>query len=174
MKKVRLETKPAKKAPPRNAPKPADGVTRFERYELRQVERKDIRNAPYNPRILDPFARKKLVANLKQVGLLIPIVVNFRTMHIVAGHKRGFDVQAMPLFILPLLALQQPGEHQRRRQLNPPWLKGPDPTATDSAGTSQTRLSVQGIEFEQRCERLTQYTRGPTCSGTYFAARPKG
>lgn len=53
-----------------------------------RINRKQIKNAPYNPRQIDEHARKKLVANIKKKGLLEALVWNKRTGNLVSGHQR--------------------------------------------------------------------------------------
>jgi len=55
---------------------------------MERVSRADLKQAPYNPRAIDMHARKKLEANIRKVGLVEPLVVNRRTMHLVSGHQR--------------------------------------------------------------------------------------
>ncbi len=61
---------------------------KFEKYEIITINRKEIKNAPYNPRKITDKAKKKLRENLEKVGLLAPIVWNKRTGNIVSGHQR--------------------------------------------------------------------------------------
>jgi anaerobic glycerol-3-phosphate dehydrogenase len=60
----------------------------FEKFEVIEINRPDVKNAPYNPRSISKTARAKLEKNLSKVGLLSPIVWNKRTGNIVAGHQR--------------------------------------------------------------------------------------
>ena len=56
--------------------------------ESRTILRSQINFASYNPRQISEFARKKLKANLKKVGLLGGIVWNEDTGNLVSGHQR--------------------------------------------------------------------------------------
>lgn len=69
--------------------------TKVQRFEVVAIDRASIQNAPYNPRQIDSSAKRKLQKNLRAVGLLEPIVVNRRTMNIVAGHQRLAAVDAI-------------------------------------------------------------------------------
>ena len=60
----------------------------YEKYEVIEVKREELKNAPYNPRVISDKAKKKLKGNLKGVGLLEPIIWNKRTGNIVSGHQR--------------------------------------------------------------------------------------
>jgi len=67
----------------------------FEKYEVVEVQRSDLKNAPYNPRALSDRARKKLKANIARVGLLEPPVWNATTGNIVSGHQRVSILDAL-------------------------------------------------------------------------------
>jgi hypothetical protein len=60
----------------------------YENYEIIEIERDKISNAPYNPRVIKDSAKKKLKENIKTVGLLAPIIWNETTGNIVSGHQR--------------------------------------------------------------------------------------
>jgi hypothetical protein len=53
-----------------------------------RINRKQIKNAPYNPRQIDDHARKKLKENITKKGLLEALVWNKRTGNLVSGHQR--------------------------------------------------------------------------------------
>jgi hypothetical protein len=59
-----------------------------EKYEIIEIHRTQINNAPYNPRQISDKAKNLLRKNLATVGLLSPIVWNRRTGNIVSGHQR--------------------------------------------------------------------------------------
>lgn len=63
-------------------------ANKLEKFTLEVVNRKDIHGADYNPRRISQNAEKKLRKELKEVGMLQPIVINKRTMNIVSGHQR--------------------------------------------------------------------------------------
>lgn len=58
------------------------------RFEFKEIPRSEINEAPYNPRVMDAGARKKLRESLKRYGLVEPLVWNRRTGHLVGGHQR--------------------------------------------------------------------------------------
>jgi len=60
----------------------------FEKYKIVEVDRKDLKNAPYNPRVITETAKKKLRKNIKKVGLLEPPVWNALSGNLVSGHQR--------------------------------------------------------------------------------------
>jgi len=59
-----------------------------ERFVIEKVHRSQIHGASYNPRRISEQAAKKLRGELKDIGLLSPVVVNRLTMNIVSGHQR--------------------------------------------------------------------------------------
>ena len=67
---------------------PLEDPTKLQAFDVERWNRVDIENAPYNPRTIDEYAKRKLRDNLKRVGLLQPIVVNRTTGNIVSGHQR--------------------------------------------------------------------------------------
>jgi len=60
-----------------------------------RVHRSKLLNAPYNPRHLDEAGRKRLKAVIKKHGLLEPLVWNKRTGHLVGGHQRIAQLDAL-------------------------------------------------------------------------------
>ena len=60
----------------------------YEKYEIVQISRRELKNAEYNPRKISDSARDKLKSDIKKVGLLDPPVWNVRSGNIVSGHQR--------------------------------------------------------------------------------------
>ncbi len=59
-----------------------------QKFVVQRIHRKQIKNAPYNPRQIDDHARKKLASNIKKKGLLTTLVWNKTTGNLVSGHQR--------------------------------------------------------------------------------------
>lgn len=70
-------------------------LSEYVKFTPRTVHRRELRNAPYNPRVISDAARKKLRANLRRVGLIEPPVWNRRTGNIVGGHQRVSQLDAL-------------------------------------------------------------------------------
>ena len=70
-------------------------LSKFQKFEMRRMNRKEINGAPYNPRRISESAKKKLRANLKDVGLLGPLTVNTKTGNLVSGHQRLAALDAL-------------------------------------------------------------------------------
>ena len=62
--------------------------TKYQNYDTETISRSQIKNAEYNPRILDESARKRLKANIKKHGLVSALTWNKRTGNLVGGHQR--------------------------------------------------------------------------------------
>lgn len=76
-------------------PKPSSGesvgtaeTSPFQKWEMVELDRSEIKEAPYNPRRITDRNAKKLRENLKRVGLLAPLIWNRRTGNLVSGHQR--------------------------------------------------------------------------------------
>lgn len=52
------------------------------------IRRSQIKNCPYNPRVIDAHARKKLKGGIKALGLVEPLVWNERSGNAVGGNQR--------------------------------------------------------------------------------------
>ncbi len=63
-------------------------LSKYQKFVSTVIKRSEIKNAPYNPRVITDKELKKLKKNIKTVGLLATIVVNKNTMNIVSGHQR--------------------------------------------------------------------------------------
>jgi hypothetical protein len=56
--------------------------------EVRILNLRDLKGAPYNPREITPEALDGLTASLRRFGLVEPVVWNKRTRRVVGGHQR--------------------------------------------------------------------------------------
>lgn len=61
---------------------------KYESFDIEVINRKQLKNAPYNPRVISEEAKKRLKRGIKKFGLVEPIVWNRRTGNIVSGHQR--------------------------------------------------------------------------------------
>lgn len=69
--------------------------SKFQKFEFATINRSDIKNADYNPRIMDKEAKKRLRKNLKENGLVSAITWNKRSGHICGGHMRLEQLDAL-------------------------------------------------------------------------------
>jgi hypothetical protein len=67
----------------------------IQRWEVQEVHRSQLTNAPYNPRVITKTEQTKLRKILERHGTVEPIVWNKRTGHIVGGHQRTALTDAM-------------------------------------------------------------------------------
>lgn len=62
--------------------------SKYQAYDTETISRSQIKNAPYNPRIMDEKAKKRLKANIAKHGLVAALTWNKRTGNLVGGHQR--------------------------------------------------------------------------------------
>lgn len=62
-------------------------VSKYQAYETEVISRSQIQNAPYNPRIMDEGAKKRLKKNIAKHGLVAALTWNKRTGNLVGGHQ---------------------------------------------------------------------------------------
>lgn len=69
--------------------------SKFQKGEMKTLKRSELIGAEYNPRIIDKEAKKRLKKDLQEHGLVSPITWNKRTNHIVSGHQRISQLDAL-------------------------------------------------------------------------------
>lgn len=69
--------------------------SKFQKGEIVTLKRSELKGAEYNPRIIDKENQKRLKKGLKDHGLVSPITYNRRTNHIVSGHQRLSQLDAL-------------------------------------------------------------------------------
>lgn len=62
--------------------------SKYQKFTIETIKREDIKNAEYNPRIMDKEAKKRLKEGLKKHGLVSTLTWNRRTGNLVGGHQR--------------------------------------------------------------------------------------
>lgn len=60
----------------------------LERFEVAKVHRSQLKNAPYNPRVMRDDERARLRDGIEKHGLVAPQTWNRRTGNLVGGHQR--------------------------------------------------------------------------------------
>lgn len=63
-------------------------LSKFDRINIIEIPRSQLKNAPYNPRKISPAALIDLRKSLQQHGVVEPFVWNVRTGNLVGGHQR--------------------------------------------------------------------------------------
>ncbi len=84
----RSKSSPAATPPSSLNPPDAPPLSKLQGFEMVTIDRRQIKNAPYNPRTISPAQRRKLAASLKRFKLVEPLVWNARTGNLVGGHQR--------------------------------------------------------------------------------------
>ena len=69
--------------------------SKFQAYDTETISRDMIKNAPYNPRIMDEKAKKRLRKNIAKHGLVAALTWNKRTGNLVGGHQRLEQLDAL-------------------------------------------------------------------------------
>jgi len=69
--------------------------SKYQKFTMETIHRSQIKNAEYNPRIMDKEAKKRLKKNLQENGLVSAITWNKRTGNIVGGHQRIEQLDAL-------------------------------------------------------------------------------
>lgn len=62
--------------------------SKYQAYDTETINRSEIKNAPYNPRIMDEKAKQRLKKNIAKHGLVAALTWNKRTGNLVGGHQR--------------------------------------------------------------------------------------
>jgi hypothetical protein len=70
-------------------------ISKYQKFKPKTVHRSSLKNAPYNPRTIDRYARKRLREVLKRSGLVEGLVWNKRTGNIVGGHQRLREIDGL-------------------------------------------------------------------------------
>ena len=69
--------------------------SKYQNYDTETISRKQIKNAPYNPRIMDKEAAKRLKKAIQTHGLVSALTWNKRTGNLVGGHQRLQQLDAL-------------------------------------------------------------------------------
>lgn len=69
--------------------------SKYQNFTFATINRADIKNADYNPRVMDKESKKRLKKNLQENGLVSAITWNKRTGNIVGGHQRIEQLDAL-------------------------------------------------------------------------------
>lgn len=70
-------------------------LSKYQKFKIETINRADIQNAEYNPRIMDKEAKKRLREGLKKHGLVSTLTWNKRTGNLVSGHQRLEQLDAL-------------------------------------------------------------------------------
>lgn len=104
-------------------------LSKYQAFETEVINRRDVKNAPYNPRIIDKGAKKRLKEGLRKHGLVQPIVWNRRTGNVVGGHQRLEQLDALERrkdydLTVSVIDVDEREEVEINVQLNNPSMQG--------------------------------------------------
>lgn len=124
------------------------GKAKFQTFEMQTVNRKDIKGAPYNPRIIDSDAKKRLKEGLRKHGLVQPVVMNKRTGNLVGGHQRLTQLDSLMKgkdydLDVAVIDVDEREEAEINVQLNNPSMGG-------GLGLRQAGSTRRGLRFHVR------------------------
>lgn len=114
---------------PKESGDKAAKVSKYQSFETETVNRSDLKGAPYNPRIIDKGAKKRLKDGLRKHGLVQPIVWNRRTGNVVGGHQRLEQLDALERtsdyeLTVSVIDVDEREEAEINIQLNNPSMQG--------------------------------------------------
>ena len=69
--------------------------SKYQNYDTEIITRDMIKNADYNPRLMDEEAKKRLRKNIAKHGLVSALTWNKRTGNLVGGHQRLEQLDAL-------------------------------------------------------------------------------
>lgn len=115
--------------------------------EVRYIPRNEIKEAAYNPRIIDDDNLKKLTKGIREHGLVVPLCWNERTGNLVSGHQRLKALDKMHRkkdYKVPcsVIDVDEKEEKQLNVQMNNPSMQG----SWDLGALAN--LNADGISFD--------------------------
>lgn len=115
--------------------------------EVRYIPRNEIKEAAYNPRIIDDDNLKKLTKGIREHGLVVPLCWNERTGNLVSGHQRLKALDKMHRkkdYKVPcsVIDVDEKEEKQLNVQMNNPSMQG----SWDLGALAD--LNADGISFD--------------------------
>lgn len=104
-------------------------VSKYQVFDTLTISRKQLANAPYNPRVIDKGAKERLREGLRKHGLVQPIVWNKRTGNVVGGHQRLKQLDALEgtsdyELTVAVIDVDEREEVEINVQLNNPSMQG--------------------------------------------------
>lgn len=70
-------------------------TSKYQNYDTETINRQQIKNADYNPRLIDKEAKKRLKDGIRKHGLVSALTWNKRTGNLVGGHQRIEQLDAL-------------------------------------------------------------------------------
>lgn len=118
-----------KQAPPAEMLTPEPRLSKFQAFRIERLARRELKGAPYNPRVISPHAAKRLRESLRANGLVETIIWNRRTGNLVGGHQRLSQLDALeksPDYSLDVAVIEVDEKQEREINvaLNNPSMQG--------------------------------------------------
>lgn len=140
-----------------------ENLAKHQAFTAETINRKQIKNAPYNPRRIDVSNRSLLKRNLKKIGLIETLVWNKTTGNIVSGHQRlslmdELEGRGDYDLTVAMVEFDLTGEKEQNIFMNNPNAQGdwdrdlmmdviPD-IDMRNAGFTASDMSAMGVEFD--------------------------
>lgn len=129
-------------------------MSRFQSFETETISRSQIKNAEYNPRIMDPESEKRLRKGIREYGLVAPITWNRRTGNIVGGHQRLKQLDALEKsedydLTVAVIDVDEREEAKINVQLNNPSMQGDWDFDKLADMTDQFDLTMEDMGFSK-------------------------
>jgi len=136
-------------------------ISEHQKFTMEEVSRSQLKDAPYNPRVIDDESRKKLKQAIKSVGLVQPVVWNKRTGNIVGGHQRIAildDLEKDPNYTLLVSAIDVDSKTEKELNilLNNPNAQGDWDLEKLQSLINEVDLGNTGFDFSDVYQLLGQ------------------
>lgn len=162
--------------------------SKYQAYETETISRDQIKNAPYNPRIMDDGAKKRLKKNIARHGLVSALTWNKRTGNLVGGHQRLEQLDALEKsqdyeLTVCVVDVDEREEAALNVQLNNPSMQGEwdldklagiseefDLDMSDDLGFTQTDIDFM-FDGDERFSQLFESEDGERMRGDLEAVK---
>ena len=162
--------------------------SKYQAYETETISRDMIKNAPYNPRIMDDGAKKRLKKNIARHGLVSALTWNKRTGNLVGGHQRLEQLDALEKsqdyeLTVCVVDVDEREEAALNVQLNNPSMQGEwdldklagiseefDLDMSDDLGFTQTDIDFM-FDGDERFSQLFESEEGEKMRGDLEAVK---
>ena len=130
------------------------GISKYQNYDTETISRAQIRNAEYNPRIMDDAAKRRLKSGLKKHGLVSALTWNRRTGNLVGGHQRLEQLDALEKskdyeLSVCVIDVDEKEEAELNVQLNNPSMQGDWDLDKLAQITDDFDISLEDMGFSQ-------------------------
>lgn len=162
--------------------------SKYQNYDTETINRSEIKNAPYNPRIMDAKAKKRLRQNIAKHGLVAALTWNRRTGNLVGGHQRLEQLDSLEKdkdyeLTVCVIDVDEREEAALNVQLNNPSMQGEwdfdklanmteefDLDLKDDLGFTETDIDLM-FEGDDRFSQLFETQEGENMRGDLEAVK---